>query len=76
MTQEWREAKPNRSNNKKIWEFQRGYRVNEAGKHEDEKAYRAFQHYLNSGGARSLSGTAEACGNGAGTVAKWYDTYH
>ena len=75
MTQEWREAKAKKSNSKKIWEFQRGYRVNEAGKHEDEKAYRAFQHYLNSGGARSLSGTAEACQNGAATVAKWYDIY-
>lgn len=75
MTQEWREAKPKKSNTKKIWEFQRGYRVNQAGRHEDEKAYRAFQHYLNSGGARSLSGTAEACGNGAATIAKWYDIY-
>jgi len=75
MTQEWREAKPKKSNSKKIWEFQRGYRVNEAGKHEDEKAYRAFQHYLNSAGARSLSGTAEACGNAAGSIAKWYDIY-
>ena len=75
MAEEWREAKPKKSNSRKIWEFQRGYRVNEAGKHEDDKAYRAFQHYLNSGGARSLSGTAEACGNSAGTVAKWYDIY-
>ena len=75
MTEEWREAKPQKSNNKKIWEFQRGYRVNQAGRHEDEKAYRAFQHYLNSAGARSLSGTAEACENAAATVAKWYDTY-
>ena len=75
MAEEWREAKPKRSSTRKIWEFQRGYRVNEAGKHEDEKAFRAFQHYLNSGGARSLSGTAEACGNGAATIAKWYDIY-
>ena len=75
MAEEWREAKPKKSNSRKIWEFQRGYRVNEAGKHEDDKAYRAFQHYLNSGGARSLSGTAEACSNSAGTVAKWYDIY-
>ena len=75
MTNEWREAKPKLGRGKKIWEYQRGYRVNEAGKHEDEKAYRAFQHYLNSAGGRSLSGTAEACGNGAATVAKWYDIY-
>lgn len=76
MTQEWREAKAEaRGRDQKIWEFQRGYRVREAGQHEDEKAFRAFQHYLNSAGARSMTGTAEACGNSAGTVARWYDTY-
>jgi len=75
MTDEWREAKPKKSNSKTIWDYQRGYRVNQAGRHEDEKAYRAFQHYLNSAGARSLSGTAEACEHGAATVAKWYDIY-
>ena len=77
MTEEWKEVKAEaRGRNTKIWEYQRGYRVNEAGRHEDEKAFRAFQHYLNSAGARSISGTAEACGHGAATIAKWYDTYH
>jgi len=75
MTKEWREAKAKRPSGKAIWEYQRGYLVNKAGRHEDEKAFRAFQHYLNSAGARSLSGTAEACENGAATVAKWYDIY-
>ena len=42
MTQEWREAKPKKSNSKKIWEFQRGYRVNEAGKHEDDQLTMRF----------------------------------
>jgi len=77
MTEEWKEVKAEaRGRNAKIWEYQRGYRVNQAGRHEDEKAFRAFQHYLNSAGARSLSNTAEACGHGAATIAKWYDTYH
>lgn len=71
----WKEAKPERRYGNKIWEFRRGYIVNQAGRHEDEKAFRAFQHYLNSGSARSLSGTAEACGNSPSTVAKWYDIY-
>ena len=76
MTEEWKEVKGEaRGRNAKIWEYQRGYKVYEAGRHEDEKSFRAFQHYLNSAGARSISGTAEACGNGAATVAKWYDTY-
>ena len=75
MAEEWKEVKLKRGGNRKIWEFQRGYSVNKAGKHEDEKAFRAFQYYLNSGGARSMIGTAEACGNGAATVTKWYETY-
>ena len=71
----WREAKPARRGRGKIWEFQRGYNVNKAGRHEDEKAFRAFQHYMQSGGARTISGTAEACGNASVTIAKWYDIY-
>ena len=72
----WKEvkAKPQGTNGK-IWEFRRGYHVNKAGRHEDEKAFRAFQHYLNSAGARSLSNTADSCGNSPATVAKWYDIY-
>ena len=76
MTEEWREAKAQKGNGPRIWEYQRGYRVHQAGKHEDEKAFRAFQHYLQSAGARSMTGTAEACGNAPGTVAKWYDIYN
>ena len=76
MTKEWKEVKAKqRGSNGKIWEYQRGYVVNKAGRHEDEKAFRAFQHYLNSASARSLSGTADACGNSPSTVAKWYDAY-
>lgn len=74
MTKEWREVKA-KVNPGPIWNYQRGYRVNVAGRHEDEKAYRAFQFYLNSGASRTLASTAEACGNSAVTVAKWYDTY-
>ena len=77
MTQEWREAKAKHGGtNGRIWEYQRGYVVSQAGRHEDEKAFRAFQHYLNSAGARALSQTAEACGNATATVAKWYDIYN
>ena len=72
----WKEAKAQNAYNRNIWEFQRGYNVNQAGRHEDEKAFRAFQHYLNSGGARSFQNTAEACGNSSVSVAKWYDTYN
>lgn len=77
MTEEWREAKAEaRGRDQKIWEYQRGYKVREAGKHEDEKAFRAFQFYLNSAGNRSLTSAAEACGNSPATVAKWYDIYN
>jgi hypothetical protein len=74
MTKEWKEVKAT-VNPGPVWNYQRGYRVREAGRHEDEKAYRAFQFYLNSGSNRALSLTAEACGNSAATVAKWYDIY-
>lgn len=59
-----------------IWNFQRGYRVNEAGRHEDEKAFKAFQFYLHSGNSRNLTDTASYVGSSQATVAKWYDRYN
>lgn len=59
-----------------IWAFTRGYRVNDAGRHENEKEYRAFQFYLNSGSARTLKDTAEYVESSPATIAKLYDRYN
>ena len=59
-----------------IWSFTRGYKVNEAGRHENEEQYRAFQFHLNSGGNRSLDATAEFIGKGRDAVKVWADRYN
>lgn len=74
MTAEFKEAKPP-YNPGPIWAFQRGYKVNEAGRHENEEQYRAFQFYLNSGGSRTLESTAEFSNRQAETISVWGKKY-
>jgi hypothetical protein len=59
-----------------IWSFTRGYRVNEAGRHENEEQFRAFQFYLNSGGSRTLESTASFCDKGPQTISDWSKKYN
>lgn len=71
----WKEAKAEVAPGP-IWSFQRGYRVREAGRHEDEKAYRAFQFYLNSGNHRTIAQTADFVGSALPTISKWAKKYN
>ena len=72
----WKEVKPELKRGPKIWEYTRGYKVNEAGRHENEKEYRAFQHYLNSAGARSYESTAAFCGQQGITISAYAKRYN
>ena len=71
----WKEAKAKVAPGP-IWNYRRGYDVREAGQHENEKQFRAFQFYLNSGSARSYSNTAEVLGSTEVTIRKWATTYN
>jgi dihydroxyacetone kinase-like predicted kinase len=59
-----------------IWNFTRGYVVEKAGRHENEKQFRAFTFYLNSGDNRNYVDTAKFAGVGTSTVHKWAHTYN
>ena len=59
-----------------IWSFTRGYRVAEAGRHENQEQFRAFQFYLNSAGNRTTRATAEFCGVREETILKWANKYN
>lgn len=59
-----------------IWAFTRGYRVNQAGRHENEQEFRAFTFYLNSGAHRSLVDTATFAQVAPSTVGKWADRFN
>ena len=72
----WKEAKPP-YNPGPIWNFTRGYKVNEAGRHENEEQYRAFQfHLMNVQGGRDFNATAEFMDKHPDTIRGWADKYN
>lgn len=70
----WPEAKPD-YNPGPIYGFRRGYRVNSAGRHENDKEYRAFQTYMNLGSGRSYAGVSDICEVSEVTVQSWADRW-
>ena len=70
----WKEAKPE-YNPGPIYNFRRGYRVSVAGRHENDKEFRAFQTYMNLGSGRSYAAVAEICELSEGTVQNYADRY-
>ena len=71
----WKEAKAEIAPGP-IWSYTRGYKVNEAGIHENEEQFRAFQFYLNSSSARTLEATAEFIGRTPDTIGNWAKKYN
>ena len=74
-SQEWKEAKAIVAPGK-VYDFRRGYRVNEAGRHEDDVQYRAFVIYMNMGSQRSLEGCAKLAQSSQTTISKWHDRWN
>jgi len=70
----WKEAKPQIAEGP-IYNFRRGYRVAEAGRHESDKQFRAFQTYMNLGSGRSYAAVAEICELSEPTVQDWASKY-
>ena len=57
----------------RLWEFQRGYHVNHAGRHENNDQFKAFQVFLH--GRRNFEAVAEETGHSAQTLYKWAKKY-
>jgi len=70
---EFKEWKPEVKRDRKIWEFQRGYHVYTAGRHENNDQFNAFQVFLH--GKRSLTAVAEEVGSKPETISKWAKKY-
>lgn len=70
----WPEAKPD-YNPGPIYNFRRGYRVNVAGRHENDKEFRAFQTYMNLGSGRSYAAVAEICELSEATIQSYAERY-
>jgi len=71
----WSEAKPP-YNPGPIYNFRRGYRVAEAGRHETDKEFRAFQVYMHLGSGRSYKAVAEIHGVIEDTIQVYADRFN
>ena len=72
----WKEWKPDKPRDHRIWEYKRGYKVNDVGRHESSEQFRAFQFYLNSGGNRSVPATANLAEVAENTIYNWMNKYN
>lgn len=73
---EWREAKPPKGEPGPIYGFRRGYKVNEAGIHENADQHAAFQQFLRMSGARSLEGLSRITGHSSTALAGWSEKFN
>lgn len=72
---EWREAERPKGEPGPIWGFRRGYRVREAGIHENSDQFAAFQQYLRLSGNRTFSELSKITGNSEQALSKWCDKF-
>ena len=70
----WKEWKPEVKRDRTIWDFQRGYKVNEAGSHENSEQFKAFQAYLH--GVRNYDACSKVTGHAYETLSKWSKKYN
>ena len=73
MAGEFKEWKPEIKRGHKIWEFQRGYQVNHAGRNENNDQYNAFQVFLH--GKRTIQAVCDETGHSFPAVSKWAKKY-
>lgn len=74
MAGEWKEWKPEIKRGPNLWEFQRGYRADDAGRHESNDQYNAFQVFLH--GRRNYEAVSEETGHSSASIAKWAKKYN
>lgn len=71
MTSDWPEAQRPKGEPGPIFGFRRGYKVDEAGRHESADQYNVFQHYMRMQGERNLTTLSEIAGYSVPTLHKW-----
>lgn len=71
MAAEWTEVQYPEKTPGPIYEFRRGYRVRDAGKHENADHFAVFQQYLRLPSPRSLTRLSEITGHSIPSLEKW-----
>lgn len=72
---EWKEAEYRSGDAGPIYNFRRGYKVRDAGRHENAKQFACFQQFLQMGMARSLKELAILTGYSPALLSRWSRTY-
>lgn len=73
---DWPESKPIRGDAGPIYAFRRGYRVKDAGRHENADQYSCFQKFLLLQGGRTFKALESVTNHSAPTLASWADTFN
>jgi hypothetical protein len=68
---EWKEAERPRGEDGPIYNFRRGYKVRDAGRHESASQFAAFQEYLRMPGLRNFHDLSKLTGHKAHTLSGW-----
>jgi len=68
---EFREAQPYKAEPGPIYNFRRGYRVNQARRHESADEYAVFQEYLRLPSPRTFSELSRRTGHTPSALSKW-----
>lgn len=72
----WPEAKPIKGEPGPIYNFRRGYKVAQAGRHETADMYAAFQKYLLLQGNRNYTELSRLTGHAQTAIASWAKTFN
>ena len=75
MATEWKEAEYPKGDAGPIYAFRRGYKVRDAGRHENAKQFACFQQYLKIGMSRSLKELSKLTDQSVPTLSRWCQTY-
>lgn len=73
---EWKEAELPSGEPGPIYNFRRGYKVRDAGKHETAEQFSCFQQYMRLGGDRSLNELSRTTGHSFAALTRWSKKYH
>jgi hypothetical protein len=75
-SKEWREAKPPTGEPGPIYGFRRGYKVYDAGVHENADQYAVFQQFLHMSGSRTITGLSQLTGYGCTALTNWSEKFN
>ena len=72
---QWREAQPPKGEPGPIYNFRRGYSVNQAGIHENADQYACFQQFLRLRGGRTMQALSELVDHSPNTLSTWSEKF-